>query len=198
MFFSHNAGESERLQELLEEQLGSHGTEGMEFLVGPLRSGFYSKDILVITNAEIFGRYRHHPRLPKYKGGGAIREVQDIRPGDYVVHEYYGIGRYKGLELLHAGGHDAEYLKVEYAKGYRLYVPLYDFKQVQKYSGSEGGSPRLSSLDTSTWERVKARVKESILELARDLLKIHDARAALPGHSFPEDSHLEAEFGASF
>ncbi len=198
IFFSHNTGESDRLQELLEEALGSHGTEGMEFLVGPLRSGCISNKLLVLTNAEIFGRYRHRPRLPKFKGGGAIREIQDIRPGDYVVHEYYGIGRYKGLELLHAGGHDAEYLKLEYAKGDRLFVPLYDFKQVQKYSGSEGGSPRLSSLDTSTWERVKARVKESIQELARDLLKIHATRAALPGHAYPADAHLEEEFGASF
>ena len=198
IFFSHNTGESERLQELLEEDLGSHGTEGMEFLIGPLRTGFYSNAHLVITNAEIFGRYRHRPRLPKFKGGGAIREIQDIKPGDYAVHEYYGIGRYKGLELLHAGGHDAEYLKLEYAKGDRLYVPLYDFKQVQKYSGSEGGAPRLSSLDTSSWERVKARVKESIQELAKDLLKIHAARAALPGHAYPLDSHLEQEFASSF
>ncbi len=218
LFFSHNAGESERLQELLEERLGSHGTKGMEFLVGPLRSGFFvsrpeskvsslSSDarrgaqdarLFVVTNSEIFGRYRHRPRLPKFKGGGALREIQDLRPGDYAVHEYYGIGRYRGLELLHAGGHDAEYLKLEYAKGDRLYVPLYDFKQVQKYSGSEGGSPRLSSLDTSSWERVKARVKESIQELARDLLKLHAARAALPGHAFPADSHLEQEFASSF
>src|SRR5581483_10574046 len=123
---------------------------------------------------------------------------QDIRRGDYVVHEHYGIGRYKGLELLHAGGHDAEYLRVEYAKGDKLYVPLYDLKQIQKYSGSEGGSPRLSSLDTSAWERVKARVQESVQALAKDLLKIHAARAALPGHAFPPDSHLEQEFAASF
>jgi transcription-repair coupling factor (superfamily II helicase) len=198
IFFSHNVGESERLQELLEERLGSHGTAGVEFLVGPLRSGFFNDKILVVTNSEIFGRYRHRPRLPKFKGGGAIREIQDIKPGDYAVHEYYGIGRYRGLELLHAGGHDAEYLKLEYAKGDRLYVPLYDFKQVQKYSGSEGNSPRLSSLDSSAWERVKARVKESIQELARDLVKVHALRAALPGHAFPADSHLEQEFAASF
>src|SRR4029077_2100239 len=188
----------------IEEHLGSHGTEGMEFLVGPLRSGFISplalppSPLFVATNAEIFGRTRHRPRLPKFKGGGAIREIQDIRPADYVVHEHYGIGRYKGLELLHAGGHDAEYLKLEYAKGDRLYVPLDDFKQVQKYSGSEGGSPRLLSLDTTAWERVKARVQESIQELAKDLLKIHAARAALPGHPYPEDSHLEEEFAAYF
>ncbi len=170
----------------------------MEFVVGPLRSGFFSKDLFVITNAEIFGRHRYRPRLPKFKGGGAVREIQDIKRGDYVVHEHYGIGRYKGLELLHAGGQDAEFLKLEYAKGDRLYVPLADFKQIQKYSGSEGKSPRLNSLDTATWERVKARVQESIQALAKDLVKVHAARAALPGHAYPEDSHLEAEFGASF
>ena len=170
----------------------------MEFIVGPLRSGFFSKDLFVATNAEIFGRQRHRPRLPKFKSGAIVREVQDIKRGDYVVHEHYGIGRYKGLELLHAGGHDAEYLRVEYAKGDKLYVPLYDLKQIQKYSGSEGGSPRLSSLDTSTWERVKARVQESIQALAKDLVRLHAMRAALPGHAYPEDSHLEQEFAASF
>ena len=198
IIFSNNSGESERLAELFEERLGSRGTDRMEYLVGPLRSGFYSKDYLVITNAEIFGRHRYRPRLPKFKGSGAVREIQDIKRGDYVVHEHYGIGRYKGLELLHAGGHDAEYLRVEYTKGDKLYVPLYELKQIQKYSGSEGGSPRLSSLDTSTWERVKARVQESIQALAKDLLKLHAARAALPGHAYPEDNHLEQEFAASF
>lgn len=204
LFFSFNSGESERLAELLEEQIGPAGTEGMEFHLGPLRSGFSqpAKDgqpgILVLTNSEIFGRYRHRPRLPKFKGGAVLKEVQDVKPGDYVVHEYYGIGRYRGLELLKAGGQEAEYLKVEYQKGDRLFVPLADFKQVQKYSGSEGKAPRLSSLDTASWERVKARVKESVQEVAKELLQIHAARAALPGHAFPDDSHLEEEFGASF
>ncbi len=229
IFFSHNAGESERLQELLDEHMGSRGTEGMNFVVGPLRSGFLTSSplptgqagpnvsvggpsmdprlrpagkteqgMLVLTNAEIFNRARHRPRLPKFKGGGAIQEVHDVKPGDYVVHEHYGVGRYKGLDLLRAAGQEAEYLKLEYAKGDKLYVPLFDFKQVQRYSGSEGAHPRLSSLDTSAWERVKARVKESVQELAKDLLKVHAARAALPGHAFSADSHLEQEFAASF
>jgi len=219
MLFSRNAGESERLQELLDEQLGAHGTEGMEFVVGPLRNGFVwngeergeksateqigslftpPSSLLVLTNAEIFNRTRHRPRLPKFKGGEALREIHDVKRGDYVVHEHYGIGRYKGLELLRAGGYEADYLKLEYAKGDRLYVPLADFKQVQKYSGSEGAQPRLSSLDTSSWERVKARVKENVQELAKDLLRVHAVRAALPGHAFPADSHLEQEFSASF
>jgi len=198
IFFSHNEGENERLQELLTEQIGSHATEGMEFVVGPLRHGFEGPTILVITNAEIFNRARRRARLPKFKGGEAIREVHDVKTGDYVVHEHYGIGRYRGLELLRAGGQEAEYLKLEYAKGDKLYVPLDEFKQVQKYSGSEGGSPRLSSLDTSAWERVKARVKESVQEVARDLIKVHAARAAIPGYSFSSDTHLEQEFEASF
>ena len=197
-FFSHNSGESERLQEVLDEQLGSHGTDGMEFLVGPLRNGFFSDTSLVLSNAEIFNRSRRRLRLPKFKGGEAVREISDIRPGHYVAHEQYGIGRYKGLELLRAGGQEAEFLKLEYAKGDKLYVPLYDFKQVQKYSGSEGSSPRLSSLDTGTWERVKARVKESVQEVAHELLKVHATRAALPGYSFSADTHLEQEFEASF
>src|SRR5262249_45691659 len=134
----------------------------------------------------------------KFKGGGALKEVHDVRPGDYVVHEHYGIGRYKGLELVRAGGQEAEYLKLEYAKGDRLYVPLTDFKQVQRYAGSEGKSPRLNSLDTATWESVKQRVKENVLALAKDLLRVHATRAALPGHAFPLDSHLEEEFAASF
>jgi transcription-repair coupling factor (superfamily II helicase) len=203
-FFSHNSGESERLGELLEEQIGSHGTTGMQFLLGPLRSGFFHEaragapGLLVLTNAEIFGRYRHRPRLPKFKGGQALREARDLKAGEYVVHEHFGIGRYRGLELLNAGGQEAEYLKLEYRGGDRLFVPLVDFRQIQKYSGSEGKSPRLNSLDTAAWERVKARTQEAVQHLAKDLLRVHAARAALPGHAFPPDSHLEEEFAASF
>ncbi|OGR89603.1 MAG: transcription-repair coupling factor [Elusimicrobia bacterium RIFCSPLOWO2_01_FULL_59_12] len=198
LLFCHNTGECERLGELLEEQLGPRGAEGMEFITGPLRSGFVVDQLFVLTNSEIFGRYRHRPRLPKFKGGQVLHEARDLKTGEYVVHEHYGIGRYKGLELLTAGGQEAEFLKLEYSRGDRLYVPLADFRQVQKYSGAEGKSPRLNSLDTATWERVKARVKEGIQELAKDLLRIHAARAALPGHAFPPDSHLEEEFAASF
>ncbi len=198
LFFSHNAGENERLAELMDEQLGSEDTEGFEFVLGPLRAGFFREKLLVLSNAEIFGRYRQRSRLPKFKGGQALREARDLKSGDYVVHEYYGIGRYKGLELLNAGGQEAEFLRLEYKHGDRLFVPLADFKQVQKYSGSEGKSPRLNSLDASAWERVKQRVKEGIELIAKDLLRVHATRAALPGHSFPEDSHLEEEFSASF
>ena len=198
LFFSHNAGESERLTELMDEQVGSQETEGMEFVLGPLRAGFYRDKLFVLSNAEIFGRYRQRSRLPKFKGGQALREARDLKSGDYVVHEYYGIGRYKGLELLNAGGQEAEFLRLEYKHGDRLFVPLTDFKQVQKYSGSEGKSPRLNSLDASSWERVKQRIKEGVQLIAKDLLRIHAARAALPGHAFPVDSHLEEEFAASF
>lgn len=198
IFFSHNAGESERLAELLDEQWGARGGDGLTFVVGPLRDGFMNDQLLVLTNAEIFGRYRHRPRAPRYKGGGRIREVSDLRKGDYVVHEHFGIGRYKGLELVSTLGQEAEFLKLEYSKGDKLYVPLAEFKQVQKYSGSEGKTPRLGSLDSASWENVKARVKESVREIAKDLLKVHATRAALPGHAFPADAHLEQEFSASF
>ncbi len=202
--FCHNPGEQERLEEILLEQDRGLAkfleNKQIDFPIGFLARGFLdpTQKIAVLSNGEIFGRYRRRLRLPKFTGGKAITEIAQLSKGDYVVHERFGVGRYKGLERVRAGGVEADYLRLEYRGGDRVFVPLFEFRQVQKHIGTDGKTPKLSSLDTATWDRTKEEVQASVAELARELLARAAKRAAIPGIAYPPDSHLEKEFGASF
>ncbi|MBI4395707.1 MAG: hypothetical protein HY548_01335, partial [Elusimicrobia bacterium] len=204
LIFCHNPGEQERMEEILIERDRALADEirsrRIDFPIGPLVRGFLdpARKLAILSNGEIFGRYRRRLRLPKFTGGKTLSEVSELSRGDYVVHERFGVGRYSGLEHIHAGGVEADYLRLEYKGGDRVFVPLFEFKQVQKYIGAEGKKPKISSLDTATWERMKQDVQESVAELARELLARAAKRTALPGFSFPPDSHMEKEFAASF
>jgi transcription-repair coupling factor (superfamily II helicase) len=154
--------------------------------------------VAILANSEIFGRYRKRVRLPKFEGGGALSSIMDIRTSDFVVHEKHGIGRYSGLKNLKVGGLMSEYLTLEYKGGDRLYVPIFELQQVQKYMGAEGKRPPLSSLDGAAWERIKSKVKEDVAKLAADLLRKAAKRTVRPGFAYPSRTRLEEEFAASF
>ena len=94
------------------------------------------------------------------------------------MHEKYGIGKYLGLKKIARGDAENEYLMLEYKGGDKLYVPVDDFKVVQKYVGIEGHRPKLYSLDTGAWERAKQRAKKGAEDLAEELLKLYAARKA--------------------
>ena len=163
--FCHNQGEADRLEELLERDTKPR------IVLGELEHGFLDPEErwAVLSNGEIFGRIRRRLRLPKFEGT-PLHSFTDLKEGDFVVHEHYGIGRYRGLERVQAGRMDSEYLRVDYKGGDRLFVPVFDIKQVQKYIGAEGKRPALSSMDTATWERTKAKARQDIVALAKELL----------------------------
>ncbi|MBI4347105.1 MAG: transcription-repair coupling factor [Elusimicrobia bacterium] len=200
LLYSLNRGEDERVQELLEGKLA----EGCcQFLIGRLPAGFVhpGDKIVAISSAELFDRsYRGAPRWARHDTGPRRRlRWGELKSGDFVVHQDYGIARYLGIEPVQASAEGTlDCLRLEFRGGDKLFVPMSDFKLVQKYIGSEGHKPRLSSLDTRSWEAVKERVKEGVRELAEQLLKTQAERASKPGHAFPPDGHLEEEFARAF
>lgn len=202
--FCHNVGERDRLEELLCTPLSSApGTKPPwlpPFIIGELEHGFLLPEFrrAILANSEIFGRYRKRVRLPKFEGAGGVSSPFDIRTGDYLVHEKHGIGRYLGLQTLKVGKMSSEYLSIEYKGGDKLYVPIFEIQQVQKYAGAEGKRPALSSLDAASWERLKSKVKEDVAKLAAELIRRAAKRSIRPGTSFPPKSHLDEEFAASF
>lgn len=203
--FCHNRGERDRLEELLSDPMDSlksvKNATMPTFVIGELEHGFLdtTERIAVLSNSEIFGRYRKRIRLPRFEGGGgALNSPLDIKPNDFLVHEKHGIGRYQGLKPLKVGKDTSEYLNIEYKGGDRIYVPIFEIQQVQKYLGAEGHRPALSSLDTASWEKLKTKVKEDVAKLAAELLKKAAKRSIKPGHSFPVATHLEKEFAESF
>jgi transcription-repair coupling factor (superfamily II helicase) len=200
LLFSLNSGEDARLQEILSEELAPGA---VQFLIGPLREGFRidSESLVVHATSQIFERdWRGVGRWKRFaaKGEQAVR-WRELKNGDYVVHQEYGIARYDGMEPVSVPGHGAQdCVKLEFRGSDRLYVPLTEFGRIQKYSGVEGKRPRLSSLDTRTWEEVKRQVAEGVRELAEELLRLQAKRAAQPGHVFPPEGEMEREFRDSF
>ena len=194
-----NRGEMDRLSELLADYPHAAKTQ---LFISPLTQGFYSPadKIAFITSNELLNRRYNISRvLHRFDVEGAKRvRFKELQTGDYVVHQEHGIGRYLGLEVLDPDGIPTDCLLIEYRRGSRLYVPMYDFKKVQKYIGAGGKRPTLSVLGGMAWKEVKKRVKEEAQKTAQEILKLEAQRQATPAPDLPGDVRLEQEFADSF
>ncbi|HON77207.1 MAG TPA: transcription-repair coupling factor [Spirochaetota bacterium] len=173
----------------------------LNIVILPLREGFEieAEKVLVLTDHEIFGKsYRKKSQFKK-KSSRALESVLDLREGDYIVHINHGIGIFRGLERMEAGGVERDFILVEYAGGDRLYVSLDQITMVQRYIGLEGKAPRIDALGKkSAWNKIKEKVQKSIEELAKDLIEIYAKRQAMKGFPFPPDTLWQEEFEAKF
>ncbi len=167
---------------------------------GSLQGGFEltQSRLVVITEKEIFGQRKKSRRQGATKMAAKLEPFVELKVGDYIVHASHGIGRYLGVEKLDAAGIQKDYLLIKYAGEDRLYVPTDQVGQVQKYLGSEGAAPKLNKLGGNEWARVKNRVKESVQEMARELINLYAARQALRGHAFGPDTVWQKEFEEAF
>jgi transcription-repair coupling factor (superfamily II helicase) len=167
-------------------------------LQGSLDGGWLLDDRLtLITDVELFG-FVKQPRAGKKRPIPRQWFLPQLAPGDYVVHIDHGIARFHGLAMMSSDGMEREYLVLEYAAGDRLYVPTERIDRVSRYIGAGDQTPHLSRLRTPEWQRTKKRVKESVEEIARELLDLYAAREVAPGFAFSADSLWQQELEASF
>jgi transcription-repair coupling factor (superfamily II helicase) len=161
----------------------------LTLIQGQLAEGWQSHGlaIQVFTDTEIFGWSRRRD-VQRRKVITPAAFLAEVNPGDYVVHQEYGIGRFEGLVKLNTTGVEREYLLIHYAGTDRLYIPTDQLDRVTRYIGMGDAVPALSKLGTTEWTRAKAKVKESVQDIARDLLRLYSAREAAPGHAFSPDS----------
>ena len=175
-------------------------------VIGDLTTGFLlpSEGLVVVTEEEIFGLKRKvgHGRRAQ---AVPFSTFEDLRRGDHVVHVDYGIGLYRGLVRLEAGGGplaregvENDYLFIEYEGEDKLYVPVDRFNLVHKYIGTSEGSPKLDRLGGQSWGRTTKRVKRAAQETARELLEIYAARKTFQGFSFSSRDAFFKEFEAAF
>lgn len=153
--------------------------------------------LMLIGTRDIFGS-ENASRRRRRSGGLKIDLFSDLTPGELVVHEAHGVGRYVGLENLQSGNSRRDYLKIEYSGSDTLYIPIDSLDQIQKYVGTDGREPRLSRLGGQEWQRMKERARESIRRLATDLVKLYAQRAAIKGISFAADTVWQKEFEELF
>ncbi len=163
--------------------------------------GFVLPDekIAVLTAKELFNiKIKSIAYSDKFKEGAIIKSFEDLSPGDYVVHEYEGIGKFVKLETLLIEGQSKDFLKLIYRNDELLYVPLSQFHLVRKYIGKEGFVPRLSKLHGKDWENTKQKIKERISDLAKRLMDLYIERSKVKGISFRKDDEMQEDFEKDF
>ena len=166
-----------------------------------IESGFYSQEdkIVFLTSKELFNEKVRVGRFDsRFKEGTILKSYEDLEPGDYVVHEYQGIGQFVEIQTLETEGVHRDYLKIAYHGGEILYVPLSQFQLVRKYLGKEGMTPRLSHLHSKDWENTKRKIKERVNDLAERLLNLYKERSSVKGFAFNKDDEFQREFDNSF
>lgn len=166
-----------------------------------LSSGFISDELKIAYFAEheVFGRKRINDSGSSKKSKGlTLRELQELRVGDYVVHEDKGIGIFDGFQTISIGESQQDCARVRFSDGDMLYVHLNYIGKLSKYSAQDGSTPVLSKLGSTEWIRRKAKTKKRLKDIARDLIKLYAERKAQKGFPFPNDTIWQKEFEASF
>ena len=166
-----------------------------------LSSGFNLTDekVVYLTTAELFNEKVRTARFDnRFKEATILRSYEELEPGDYVVHEYQGIGQFVALQTLEIEGVHKDYLKIAYWGNEFLYVPLAQFQLVRKYLGKEGTAPRLSHLHSKDWENTKKKVKARVNDLAERLMQLYVERSKTKGFSFQEDDEFQEQFENEF
>jgi transcription-repair coupling factor (superfamily II helicase) len=164
---------------------------------GSLSEGWTLDDTYLFTDKEIFGFVKERRYLKK-RAAHKHTQLTDIKQGDFVVHVEHGIAVFSGITMLDTNNARKEYLLLSYADGDKLYVPTEQIDRISKYIGAGESKPRLSRLGTQEWNHVKKRVKESVTEIAHDLLQLYSARQLISGFSFSEDTPWQRELEGSF
>ncbi|KMK74490.1 transcription-repair coupling factor [Alkalihalobacillus pseudalcaliphilus] len=177
-------------------------TNGMVHVMeGNLHSGFELplQKLIVITEEEVFTKQtKRAPRKQKISNAERIKSYSELKVGDLIVHTNHGIGKYLGVETLEFNGIHKDYLHLRYAGNDKLYVPVEQIDQVQKYVGSEEKEPKIYALGGSDWKKVKKKVQSSVEDIADDLIKLYAEREASKGYAFNADGPEQSEFESSF
>ncbi|MFW5787875.1 MAG: transcription-repair coupling factor, partial [Halanaerobiales bacterium] len=169
----------------------------VNLMIGSFSEGFVIEDInlVIYTEKEVFGKPQKKKRkLADLEKGIEISSLNELKVGDYVVHENHGIGKYKGIKTLEVQDQHQDYLVIQYADEDKLYVPTEHVDLVQKYIGADQKPPKLYKLGGSEWKKVKQRVKSSVREMAIGLLELYAERETIDGYAFSPDTVWQKEF----
>jgi len=175
------------------------GPAGLYLVKGDLSQGFVLPEggLIFIHEEDIFGPKirKHRLQAPEPSENFSLKE---LKQGNHIVHIDFGIGLFKGLETLNIRNHVNDYLHLEYAGGDKLFLPVDRTSRIQKYISTEDLPPSLDKLGSTSWARIKQKVKESILEMAEELVSLYALRLVKKGHSYSKSDPSFQEFEATF
>ncbi len=202
---SDNPRQIERIYTILEDLIHSRlQPKNFDFstLNISLHEGFIDRQLklALYTDHQIFERYHKFYLKDSYSGREAItlRELYNLSPGDYVTHIDHGIGRYDGLEKIDVNGRQQEAIRVIYKNNDLLYISIHSLHRISKYIGKEGAEPKVDRLGSGAWNKLKARAKSHVKDIAKELIKLYAQRKSAEGFRFMPDTYLQTELEASF
>ena len=166
---------------------------------GLLSSGmeYDSEGFILYSRAQTY--QKPQKRRKHIKNGQQLSSLSDLCAGDYVVHSTHGIGLFKGINKVNVQGVTKDYIKIEYAKGDMLYVPVTQLDLVAKYIGPrENSKVKLNKLGGSEWQKAKSRVKSAVKDMAKELIVLYSERMQAKGHAFSPDSEWQRDFESNF
>jgi transcription-repair coupling factor (superfamily II helicase) len=205
LLLSDNPKQRERLVTILEDiQAKDPSGNPIEFtsLHYSLHEGFIEKDLRLAcyTDHQIFERYHRFHLRDGYSSKEALtlKEVYDLKPGDYVTHIDHGIGRFDGLEKIENNGREQEAIRLIYKNDDILYVSIHSLHRITKYLGKEGTVPTLNRLGSDAWTKLKNKTKSRVKDIAKELIALYAKRKASNGMACSPDTYFQTELEASF
>lgn len=172
---------------------------GVTVALGGLSAGFEipSQKFMLVTHRHILSETKRKHKKPK--NAQQIGSLDELRRGDYVVHEAHGIGVFDGIKRIKNGGITKDYIKINYAGSDILYVPVTQLDLVSKYIGAaENGGIRLNKLGGSDWQKTRKRVKAAVRDMAKQLTALYAKRMSVKGYAFSPDTDLQNDFERRF
>ncbi len=167
-----------------------------------LQNGFidHHLKLLCYTDHQIFDRYRRFKIRERFGGKEAftLKEIYNLQKGDFVTHVDHGIGRYDGLQKIINDGKEQEVIRLIYANEDLLYVNIHSLHRISKYSGKDGALPKINKIGSPAWNKLKAKTKSKVKDIAKELIKLYAERKAKAGFEFTPDTYLQSELEASF
>ncbi len=191
-----------RLDKIFIESQMEEIAAGITYLDYSLRRGFIDHDehLLCYTDHEIFERYHKYTvhDMSQNREALTLKELFELKPGDFVTHIDYGVGRFAGLEKIETGGKQQEVIRLVYKNNDTLYISIHGLHKISRYVGKEGVAPTLNRLGSNTWQVLKQKTKKQVKDIAKDLIQLYAKRKATKGFAFSADSYLQNELEASF
>ena len=167
-----------------------------------LSHGFidHGEKLLCYTDHEIFERYHKYTvkSLSATHEAMTLKELFELKPGDFVTHIDYGVGRFSGLEKVTQNGKSQELIRLIYKNNDVLYISIHGLHKISRYVGREGETPTLNRLGSNTWQVLKAKTKRQVKDIARDLIALYAKRKASQGFAYSEDCSLQEQMEAAF
>lgn len=192
--------DEEKIEAVIKENLDTMPESGQIFLsIGSLAKSFeYPSLKTVVLSDKSFTVNSKAKKKHKKSSKNAIKSFEELHIGDYVVHRTHGIGQYVGIKQLEVDKVKKDYIKIKYRSGDYLYVPTNQLDFIHKYVGAQSQSVKLNRLGGSEWQKTTAKVKESVTELAEDLIKLYAERESIKGHVFSPDTPWQKQFEEDF